>query len=87
MTLNVVKLKMFGKLTSYIYTSPLPRTANFVAAIRRSGRCYSHVRCVLFAAPADPPCCRFFSAHHRMLRYAARASSDVSVLAAIFTSS
>ena len=48
-----------------------------VPAIRRSGWCCCNIRSVRFAAPADPPCCRFSSAHQRMLRYAARASSDV----------
>jgi len=30
-TLKVTKLKMFGKLLPYVYTSPLHRTAHFVA--------------------------------------------------------
>ena len=46
-----------------------------VIANRRSGRC--RFNALRFAAPADPPCCRFSSAHYRMFRYAARASSDV----------
>ena len=45
--------------------------------IRRCGRCCCNILPVLFAAPTDPPCCRFSSAYQRMLRYTARASSDV----------
>ena len=48
-----------------------------VTMIRRSGRCCCNIRSVRFAARSDPPCCRFSSAHQRMLRYTAIASSYV----------
>ena len=53
-----------------VHTSALCRT---VTAIRRCARCCCNVLPVLFA---DPPCCRFFSAHQSMLRHSATANSQ-----------
>jgi hypothetical protein len=33
----------------------------------------SSIRCVLFAVPADPNCCRFCGVHHRKFRYTTEA--------------
>ena len=60
------------------YLCSLPQLSQRnVTAIRRCARCCCNILPILFAARADPTCCRFSSAHQKMLRHTASARSDV----------
>jgi len=64
----IVIIKIRGRVQTWAFS----RTG-----IHKCWWCCCKHRSVWFATRADPSCCRFSSAHRRMLGYAARASLDV----------